>query len=397
MDERASVHIGPPRDRGETECFAAILTESFGSPPLSEVDWLARYDLTDFRLARLDGQVAGGGVLLPLAQWFGGKSVPMLGVHCVAVAPEYRGTGVGSALMRALVEEIHSRKVPISTLYPSTQPVYRAVGYEQAGIWVRYRVPISGFRLRDRELAVERVRWEDLDDVRRVYDERARRESGNLDRTEWCWRRIFEPMRGSAYVFRARRGKTTEGYIAFARKWHPDHLQGHDIHCLDFVALTPEAGRRLLTLMADHRSLGRDMLVAGPPSAPALLPLSEQIGTVDTLLRWMVRIIWVKAALEARGYPRGLTAELGLEIEDDVLTNNTGGYILRVGLGAGRVERGRPPKPLWLHVRGLAALYTGYATAEQLSAIGLARGDADTLALATEMFSGPAPWLPEMF
>jgi len=204
-------------------------------------------------------------------------------------------------------------------------------------------------------------------------------------------------MRGTAYVFRARRGKTTEGYIAFARKWHPDHLRGHDVHCLDFVALTPEAGRRLLTLMADHRSLGRDLLVVGPPSAPTLLPLAEQISSVDTLIRWMVRIVWVKEALEARGYPRGLTAELGLEIEDDVLPGNSGGYLLRVGAGHGRVERGRPAGPLSMHVRGLAPLFTGYATAQQLAAIGLVRGDAETLALATEMFSGPAPWLAEMF
>ncbi len=397
MKNKGNIVIGPPRDSAETEHFAAILTESFGSPPLSEVDWLARYDLGDFRLARIDGQVAGGGVLLPLGQWFGGKSVPMLGVHCVAIAPEFRGTGVGSALMRAMVEEVHTRKVPISTLYPSTQPVYRAVGYEQAGIWTRYRVPIAGFEMRDRELTVERVRWEDLDDLRQVYEARARRENGNLDRSEWSWRRVFEPMRGSAYVFRARRGSTTEGYIAFARKWHPDHLQGHDIHCLDFVSLTPAAGRRLLTLMSDHRSLGRDLLVAGPPSAPALLPLAEQIGTVDVMIRWMVRIVWVNAALEARGYPRGLSAEIGLEIEDDLLSENGGSYLLRVDGGAGRVERGRPRHPLWLHVRGLAALYTGYATAEQLAAIGLARGDADTMALATEMFAGSPPWLPEMF
>jgi predicted acetyltransferase len=271
------------------------------------------------------------------------------------------------------------------------------VGYEQAGTWTRYRVPISGFRVRDRELAVERVRWEDLDHIRQVYDTRARREAGNLDRSDWAWRRIFEPMRGKTYVFRACRGKKTEGYIAFARKWHADHLHGHDLHCLDFVALTPEAGRRLLTLVADHRSLGRDLLVIGPPSAPALLPLAEQIATVDMLLRWMVRIIWVKAALEARGYPRHLRAELALEIHDDQLPANTGGYSLRIDSGVGRVERRRVGKGLWLHVRGLAALYTGYNTAEQLEAIGLARGDADTLALATEMFAGPTPWLAEMF
>ena len=50
-----------------------------------------------------------------------------------------------------------------------------------------------------------------------------------------------------------------------------------------------------------------------------------------------------------------------------------------------------------ISIRGLAALYSGYMTAEQLARAGLAAGSSAALAGLTAVFAGPAPWLGEMF
>ena len=51
----------------------------------------------------------------------------------------------------------------------------------------------------------------------------------------------------------------------------------------------------------------------------------------------MLRIVDVAAALEARGYPAGLEAQLELEVEDELLAWNHGR--LRLSVADGREER----------------------------------------------------------
>ena len=57
----------------------------------------------------------------------------MAGVAGVKVAPEYRGQGVGRALMTALAELMTERGYPLSVLYPATMTIYRSLGWEIAG------------------------------------------------------------------------------------------------------------------------------------------------------------------------------------------------------------------------------------------------------------------------
>ncbi|MFG6197588.1 GNAT family N-acetyltransferase [Nonomuraea sp. JJY05] len=57
----------------------------------------------------------------------------MAGVAGVTVSPEDRGRGVGSRLMRAVVERAASLGDAVSALHPATTPIYRSVGYEPRG------------------------------------------------------------------------------------------------------------------------------------------------------------------------------------------------------------------------------------------------------------------------
>jgi predicted acetyltransferase len=393
----SDIEVGVPRDRAELEGWARATTEAFPMPPAREgFEWLERYEPADIRVVKVRGQVAGGAGFIPMGQYFGGRAVPMVGVHAVAVLPEYRGTSAGSALMKAAVEEMAANRIPLSTLYPATQPIYRRVGFELAGTQTIYEAPMLALDVKDRQLDVERVGKEQVAELAELHAQVARHRAGNLERTPWLWRRILEPMKGEVTCFKVSRRGKAEGYIAWSGSWRTGRMK-LDLSIKDFVALTPAAARRMWALIADHRSVGGNVSFADAPGAPSLRVLRDPSYSIDRMLTWMLRIVDVDTALAARGYPPGLTTALDLEIDDDLLPGNRGRFRLAVSGGTGRVERGEGQGSLRIDIRGLAALYSGFQPAQDLRLQGLLEGDADTLARATALFAGPAPWLVEMF
>ena len=134
----------------------------------------------------------------------------------------------------------------------------------------------------------------------------------------------------------------------------------------------------------------------GGPSDPCVALLAEQAYATRLDHHWMLRVVDVKKALAARGYPKGLEAEVHLEIADDLLAENAGRFVLTVGGGRGRVRAGGKGR-LALHVRALAALYTGHLSAAGLRSIGMLRGDDRAVTEASAVFAGPVPAMPDMF
>ena len=110
----------------------------------------------------------------------------------------------------------------------------------------------------------------------------------------------------------------------------------------------------------------------------------------------MLRVLDLPAAIAARGFPPGMTAELHLDVADDLLEENRGRWRVRIADGRAAAERGGRGD-LRIDVRGLAALYTSYAGAGDLAASGLAEGTPGALAAAAAAFAGPLPWLADFF
>ena len=70
-------------------------------------------------LGAFDGdRLIGTALYHDMRQWWYGRPVPMAGVAGVKVAPEYRGQGVGRAMMTALAQLMTERGYPLSALYP---------------------------------------------------------------------------------------------------------------------------------------------------------------------------------------------------------------------------------------------------------------------------------------
>lgn len=398
-----SAAVAPPRDEAELEEFASILMESLNFPPRAESDFMTRYRTEDMRLIHRAGRVAGGLTLLPCGQFFAGRRVPMVGVNAVAIAPEARGSRAGHELLTAVMGELSESAggPPLAVLYPATQPIYRGVGFEQAGTFTRYRMPVAAIPSGPHDLAVERVPA-DADAAAAVlgdvYGRVARRQNGFVDRTSWFWRRVVDPLGQSVSTYCVRESGAVTGYLTVGRTWDMRSDPHTNLTCRELLAETPGAARRLWTLLADERSLARTVVVTGPPAAPHHLLFPEQSFEVEWQLRWMLRILDVEAALLARGYADGVNRGVALQIDDDLIARNHDTFNMHVTGGRAHLRRGDSGiSAVRISVRGLAALYSGYLSAEQLASVGLANGDDDALAALTTIFAGPPPWLPEMF
>ena len=110
----------------------------------------------------------------------------------------------------------------------------------------------------------------------------------------------------------------------------------------------------------------------------------------------MLRVINVGKALEKRGYPLGIETELHLDVQDDLLKENNGKFILSVANGRGKVTRGGKGE-LKLDVRGLAPLYTGLFSPQALQLAGYLDATQKTISTATQLFVSVSPWMPDFF
>ncbi|WP_075007624.1 GNAT family N-acetyltransferase [Stigmatella aurantiaca] len=386
--------FGPPAGPEEREAMANIEAQAFAFSLPDALGFLDKAGLENFRVLRENGQVVAMALPLPTGQWYGGRRVPMVGVGAVGVAPHARGRGTATQFMGQLLQEQREAGMALSVLFPSTQTLYRRVGYEPAGSRYEIRVQVEGISVRERTLALRPVTEADQAALKDVYRRHAASQHGYLDRVPYHWNRVHSPRNETAYGFLVEGAQGVEGYVYLVRRRKVEFKQ--ELGVTDFVALTPEAARRLLSFLSDHKSLALEAVWTGGAAEPWLLLLPEQTYQVKLLYHWMLRILDVPAALEARGYPEGLSATLHLEVEDALFSGNQGRFVLHVSGGQGRVERGGEGR-LRLNVRTLAPLYTGFLTAEALRSVGLLTADEASVRQAAAVFSSPPPVMPDMF
>lgn len=376
------------------EDFVRILDDCFAVPEpwaRSIVEGAGRDTL---RFLRGKRGTKGALIQYPMGQYYGGRRVPMTGIGAVGTLPAERGGGVATALMCECIRDIRAAGVPLSVLYPATLPLYRRAGYEHAGSRMRVKVPIAKIGIRERELELRDATEEDRPALRELHERIVRHRNGHLSRNEYLWSRVWSPVRSPARGFVVEEDGAIEGYLFFTRSANEELFQ--KLTLTDFVAATPRAARRLFSFLGDYSSLGDAVLWHDGPGGPLMQFLPRVSFEVSVHMHWMLRIVDVAAALEARGYPLGLEGELHLAVEDPVIPENTGKWLLRVADGSGTVEPGGRGE-LRLGERGLASLYSSYMAAESIALCGMAAGDERTLATATAIFGGPAPGMGDMF
>ncbi len=381
-----------PLAEAEKERFASILQASFNVPLPGPSAWIEREGIEVCRvLKKGKSELLGGLMILDMAHFFGGRSLDCGGISAVGVAPEARGSGAARTLMEEAMRELYERRVPLSSLYPATQTLYRKSGFEQAGSRTEFKLNLRIGPVQDRELPVRRLPLE-ASSVEQVYSAWARHQNGALDRKKCNWRRALRPRGEETELYGV--GDPLEGYVSLQRlsSFRPGH---QNMHLTDFVALTPRAARRIFSFLHDHRSLAEFVTWNGSPHNPLLTALAEQTIEARHDIYWMLRLVDVPVALAERGYSPNLQFEVKLAVQDEILPGNHGSWWLRVADGRATVEKARSGG-LPLSVRALACLYASMLSPWQARLAGLLDWKDSDLAKLDGVFGAPCT-LVDMF
>jgi predicted acetyltransferase len=385
----------------ESQRLGEILCQCFNG---SSSDWpyySNNIGQENFRVIQQGGEVVGGLAILHIGQWFGSQRIPLAGIASVGVPPEHRGTGVAAELMTQTLKELHANEVPLSALYAATQRLYRKVGYEQAGTCCRFELPTESITLNLSNASAQEIRRFPMRLVsptpelfQNLHRQWAIKNNGNLDRNQAMWQLLVQPQNEEViYAYLIGSETQPEGYVIFSQK---QTVVDYDLWIRDWVALTPAAARRLWMFIADHRSQAAKIVWRGPAVDPLLLLLPEQTEQIRQLERWLLRLVDVPKALEQRGYPPGVEAQLHLDVRDDLLLENNGQFVLTVSGGQGEVTKGGKGE-LQLDVRSLAPLYTGLFSPHQLQLTGQLKATDAALSVAAQLFTSSEPWMPDKF
>jgi predicted acetyltransferase len=389
---------GPPRDDADRRRFARLSEYAFWDEPAinPDIGWLDGSGGTVIRLARLGETVIGGALVIPAGQWFGGQPVPAALIGAVSVAPEHRRGGVGKRLVADYLRVARDAGLAISTLYPASFGLYHWAGYEHAGTNLRYELPLTTLatmRPPDDGIVVREYEGDGAL-LRAAYDRQARQTSGQIRRPEGFWGGRLTEDRRALHRYAAERDGEIVGYLIFIQRTSPDGIKLIEIR--DFVATSRAASRALLGFLATHWANVGTVRLWGGISDHRLLGLPGRgLRPVD-VDPWMVRILDLPAALAARGYPAGVTAEWQLDYADDQLSENTGRWVVRIQGGAATVSPGGDGR-IRATVRGLSGLFSGAYPAEVMADPTYLVGSDDDLASLTLAFAGPSPWMDDHF
>lgn len=365
-----------------------IRSRSFGLISAARRDeWLAeaREFVTD---GRYFGVLAGERVVAAARiwdfdQWWAGRPVRMAGVAGVVVAPEFRGRGVGSLLMRGVLERSKAYGFPISALYPATVVIYRHLGYEFAGGRYKFSFPAADLRaLGGKDVPLRPGRPDDAELLLELVAgvRGPGRESGILRWPVAKVREWLEDDENFVYV-------AEDGFTAYT--W-----DGSDLRVDELVAGSEATARALWATVGSGSSIAKSVSAYVSPEDPIHYLLQHEADAEAQYQRWMLRLLDVPAAIAGRGYNPALVIDTELEIEDVELPANSGRWRLKIADGSGELipATGTTPAPR-LSARGLAALYAGTPLAT-LRAAGLATGDDERLDAA---FAGSTPYMLDYF
>ncbi|MEB3279536.1 MAG: GNAT family N-acetyltransferase [Lyngbya sp.] len=381
-------------DHDESQLLGKILCQCFSFPQSEWEDYGSSIGLDNFRLIRDNGKVAGGLAIYRMGQWFGGRYIPMAGLAAVGIAPEYRGEGMASKLLRETLKELHAEKMAISTLYPAVQSLYRRVGYEYGGTRCLWELPLSTLKVKPSQLKLERMKRLETKALIDVYHHQTDPENGSLDRHPVLWQNLIKTAENEEiYGYWIGSSSLPQGYIIFQQK----AVQGSwSLEIRDWLTLTPDATNCLFSFLASHRSQVAKCRWYGGAIEPKLMLLTEHQAKLVDYEEWMVRIVNLVAALESRAYPNNLETELHLSVIDDLLAENDGNFVLEVGAGNGQVRRGGRGE-FKLKIESLAPLYTGFLSPRQLQHMGWLECTEAVLQIAEYLFPTAPPAMPDFF
>jgi len=313
-------------------------------------------------VAELNGKIAAACNVLDLTATRGNAVLACGGVAGVAVLPELRRSGVGSAMMTWLVSHLRDTNTPLASLYAFREPFYRKFGYEVAGRRQKVVCPTNRWPKLESTLPVRRLTPKDWELLVDCYKAFAHSKSGMNIRTEQQWQRVLgENRQLTIYAV----GEPVEAYAVVSHVtnfWTTDHISE--------VAWSTRRGYEGILAMLGGLAINKTGLDWFEPSdGPFYTDYLDQ-GVEVTLDRpIMFRTTDVPAAIRGLKPEESRSGEFVLKIRDRIVHANDGPWHVRFADGKVEVTPSSATPDLELDVRHFAQAFLGEPCLSQLVAL----------------------------
>lgn len=357
--------------------------EGFGYPERPETfraaqrPGYATYGLFD------DGQLVAKAVDCEYDCWFGHEVVPTCGIAGVTIGMEARSAGLLTPLLRHVHHEARARGAVIGTLFPTAPGIYRRFGYETIGAYTQVELRTADLALLpEADATTVRARGAaDIEAVLDLYDQWAAEQNGPLTRSgprfpkdaeqagEW----LAEDSLACTLAL-----DTQDRPIGYAL-WKRSKGYGAEGICEveDLMAVDLDGWLALL------RALGTNA-----PVAPVTRLWTSGLDVIRHLLPtntwrvvderpYMLAVLDVVRALEARGVSTALDADLDFRVLGDRVGELDGSYALRARDGRVECTRLEERAHRTYTPRGLALAYAGAQSSANLRFLGHLAGPDD--------------------
>ena len=364
-------------------------------------EYVERTDPGEFRVLEADGELVSLLRMDRQAQWWLGRALPSAQVLQLATPPQHRGAGHGASLLAGLLGELHHDDVPLVTLTPSTFPFYRGSGFEVAGSWTMYEARAEHLPKRTAPYRARPVSLDDPAELAAVYARVAPTRHGAFDRGERFWRQLArrgKDKTAAAFVLDGPEGPAGWAVATLEFRDHPAPFQTR-VEVADWGCL-PGADAALFALFAGYAPMNGMVAWSGhDPDPAALYALSDRFARLTDRWHWMLRLVDLRAALQARPWPSGVAGQVTFRVEDPACPWNTGTWRLELSAGQGRLDQVAAARgTATADIRGLASLFTGFAGPDDLIRAGLLGGfDPAAVDLLRAAFASPRPWTAEFY
>jgi predicted acetyltransferase len=398
-----------PVGASEIECFLDVFDAAWG---FARDDGQRRHARTVVAAESPFGAFAGGGMAGTVMSFAmeltvpGQVHVPMAGVSYAAVHPLRRRRGVLRALMRAQLDDLHARGVPLAGLGASEAGIYGRFGYGPAtwgSSWRLARGAARGLAGGDNGCRLEMTGAPAARELLPALHEQARQgQVGDVRTYPGRWHDLAgdgAPPGTRVLLCRDDDGRPS-GYAIY-RIQREERYSAHATVIVDhLIALTSAAYRALWAHLADL-DLTDQVIASGRPEHEPLrwaLADSRQLVVTSVHDHLWLRLVDLPAALSSRRYPAEGT--LILDVTDPFCPWNEGRWLLEGGPDGAtcRTAWHSPAPSLRLGAAALGSLFLDGTSVVRLAGAGSVEGDAAAVRQAQLMFgTGADPWCSTEF
>jgi predicted acetyltransferase len=396
-----------PVEAAEITTFVDTVETAWGSDSSEEERRRAAQDLAAESLlgAFAAGAMAGTAMSFSLELTAPGQvQLPMAGVSWVAVHPLHRRHGILRALMRAQLDELHARGVPVAGLGASEAGIYGRFGYGPATWDSSWRLARGAARhLADAGSALELVDAQKAREVFPAVHQRARRSQVGEVRTYPGWwhdQTAASTQRGRQFMLCRDPDGSASGYAIY-RLERDDRWSAQATVVVDHLVSSTGAAYSSLWAYLSDLDLTEGVEAHGRPEHEPLqwaLADSRQLTVNGVRDHLWVRLVDVPGALSRRRY--AAEGSVALEVTDQFCPWNQGRWLLEGGPDGAICQPapGSDGPSLRLDAAVLASLFLDGTSVARLAAAGLVDADPASLLRASQMFgTGLDPWCSTWF